>query len=80
MTEKKAALKRITTCAHCLDEIEDILMPEYGVRIVDRANEPWEVTFEGPEEGLRRMCAAHWGPGEFPEPDDLPLGPPRCPR
>lgn len=52
---------RVNLPAFCLDEnvLQDFL-ETYGVKVIDRAQEPWNVVFEGPETGLREMMEEHW--------------------
>jgi hypothetical protein len=64
-------LYRMATPAYCLDENVLALFAEAGVRLVDKANAPWNVIFEGTEQALRAIHAEHWNeemPMLFPAP------------
>lgn len=66
-------MKYLTLEAHCLDdEFETEISRDFGVSIVDRTDEPWSVTFAGPEQGLRDMYWVHWGEPNGESPDDFP--------
>ena len=48
--------------AFCIDdEFESSILTSYGVKIIDRTNAPWNVTFEGSREGLASMADVWWG-------------------
>lgn len=47
--------------AHSIDdEFEQIILKDYGVKIVDRSGEPWSVIFEGTRDQLSAMVLSHW--------------------
>lgn len=73
-TETPPGMVYLTTDAHALDdEIEADMLRIYGVTIVKRKNEPWEVVFMGEPEKLRAMYAAYWCDGEEDESNMPPL-------
>ncbi len=55
-------MAKIDLQAFCIDdEFESSILASYGVKIIDRTNAPWDVTFEGSVEGLVSMADAWWG-------------------
>lgn len=55
-------MAQITIEAHAIDtEFEESIQEIFGVKIVDRTNEPWKVVFEGEHSMLIGMVRKHWG-------------------
>lgn len=54
-------MSTITLPAFCLDEeFESLILEDHNVRIIDRTDSPWNVTFEGSRENLISMVRIHW--------------------
>ncbi len=48
--------------AHNVDkDFEEQILSDYGVTIIDMAEAPWTVVFEGPKDKLIEMVNDHWG-------------------